>query len=54
MATLFDVPKYQGIANTIVQLIPESAWGVISASQPIRPEERQQNIGLESFACRRS
>jgi hypothetical protein len=41
MATLFDVPKYQGITNTIVQLIPESAWGVIGPSQPIGREERQ-------------
>jgi hypothetical protein len=32
--------QYQGIANTIVQLIPGAPSGVIAPSQPIRSEER--------------
>jgi hypothetical protein len=32
--------RYQGIANTIVQLIRWSTSGVMAASQPIGPDER--------------
>jgi uncharacterized membrane protein len=32
--------QYQGIANTIVQLIRRGTPGVIAPSQPIRSEER--------------
>jgi hypothetical protein len=32
--------RYQGIANTIVQLCCQSTSGVIAASQPIRSDER--------------
>jgi hypothetical protein len=32
-------PRYQGIANTIVQLIRRSTWGVVAALRPIRSEE---------------
>jgi len=38
--TLFHGPQYQGIANTIVQLIRRSTPGLIAPSQPIRSEER--------------
>jgi len=38
--TLFHGPRYQGIANTIVQLIRRSTSGVIAPSQPIRSDER--------------
>jgi hypothetical protein len=33
-------PQYQGIADTIVQLIGQSTSGVMAASQPIRSDER--------------
>ena len=36
--TLFHGVQYQGIANTIVQLIRRSTSGVIAPSQPIRSE----------------
>jgi hypothetical protein len=39
-------PQYEGIANTIVQLIRQSTSGVISPSQPIRWEERHNKTGL--------
>jgi hypothetical protein len=40
-AILFHgAPQYQGIANTIVQLIRRSTSGVIAPSQPIRSAER--------------
>ena len=37
---LFHGAQYQGIANTIVQLIRRSTSGVIVPSQPIRSDER--------------
>src|SRR5208282_8667 len=40
MRTLFHGVQYQGIANTIVQLIRRRTSGVIALSRPIRPEER--------------
>ena len=36
----FQGGRYQGIANTIVQLIRRSTSGVIAPSQPIRSDER--------------
>jgi hypothetical protein len=38
--TLFHGVQYQGIANTIVQLIRAGTSGVIGPSQPIRSDER--------------
>ncbi len=38
--TLFHGAQYQGIANTIVQLIRRSTSGVIASSRPIRSDER--------------
>jgi hypothetical protein len=35
MALYSTGPRYQGIANTIVQLIRRSASGVVAASPPI-------------------
>ncbi len=50
--TLFQGAQYQGIANTIVQLIRRSASGVVAPSRPIRSDERQcKKTGLpEPFA----
>jgi len=43
MRTLFHRPQYQGMADTIVQLIGRSVSGLIAPSRPIRPEERHCN-----------
>ncbi|MGD0098370.1 MAG: hypothetical protein ABSB60_17945 [Terracidiphilus sp.] len=40
---LFDTGQYQGIANTIVQLIRRSSSVVIAQSQPIPMDERPRN-----------
>ena len=45
--TLFHGAQYQGIANTIVQLIRRSTSDVIAPSQPIRSDERcRKKTGL--------
>ncbi len=47
---LYPTGPYQGIANTIVQLIRRSTSGVIAPSQPIRSEERHLKNGLDRTA----
>jgi len=46
LRTLFHGDQYQGIANTIVQLIRGNTSGVMAPSQPIYSEERHQKNGL--------
>ena len=50
--TLFQGAQYQGIANTIVQLIRCNTSGVMAPSRPIRSDERHcKKAGLpEPFA----
>jgi hypothetical protein len=43
-------PQYEGIADTIVQLIRRSTSGVIAPSQAVRSEERRLEKRVRPYA----